>query len=428
MSFSFIHISDIHLGRPFSGLSEYSSDSKTDVIYKTAINRAFNNFIDFAIEKKVDFILISGDTFDSNEQDFDSKLILKNGLKKLENEGIKVFLIAGNHDCLASYNKNTFDFNENSDIKIVGLNSNFNDKFIVNDKEGNKTAVIHALSFRENSFNENPCKYFKTPEGEEKSLFNIGLVHCDLNGQKDSPYAPCSYADLEELNYDYFALGHIHIPSKTGKIQYAGTLQGRNTKETGAHGIKYIKVENGKISEDIFIPMDVIRYEDIDIDLSNTADITASANLINKNITDLISKNENQTCELFLVRVNLTGCVKYFDEINDEFFMGIIDFIKQESNSKCYISQIINNTQVLADIETIKSDEGIAGGIYNKIQDENFVNEVYNTESESIDKLIKACDFNDEEYQLFKSEIINQTKESCINLCGLICADETEGC
>ncbi len=422
MSFSFIHISDIHLGRPFSGLSDYSAD----IDVSKALNRAFNNFLDFAIEKQVDFVLISGDTFDSNEQDFDSKLILKNGLKKLEKEGIKVFLIAGNHDCLASYSKTAFDFDENSNIKIVGLNTNFYDKFIVTDKSGDNCAIIHALSFRESSFNENPCKYFNPPTGDEKELFNIGLLHCDLSGQKDSPYAPCSYSDLEALNYDYFALGHIHIPSESGKIQYAGTLQGRNTKETGAHGVKYIKVEEGKIIENSFIPLDVVRFEDIDIDLSNSADVTSSAGLINDKISDLINKNENQTCELFLIRVNLTGCVKFFNEINDEFYLGIIDYIKQESNSKCYISQIINNTQALADIETIKSDEGIAGGIYNKIQDENFLIDICNSELELFDKLIKTCDFNDEEYQTFKSEVINQTKEACINLCGIICTDEAE--
>ncbi len=427
MNFSFIHISDIHLGRPFSGVSAFSSDINMNGIYKTALNQAFNNFIDFAIRKQVDFILISGDTFDSNEQDFDAKLILKNGLTRLDEAGIKVFLIAGNHDCLASYNKNTFDFNENSNIKIVGLNSNFNDKFTVYDKEGNKAAIVHAISFKDNCFRENPSKYFTSPEGEEKELFNIGLLHCDLNGQKDSPYAPCSYSDLEELNYDYFALGHIHIPDKADKIQYSGTLQGRNTKETGAHGVKFIKVEDGKIADNSFIPLDVIRYEDVDIDLSGSPDIITAANSINDAIIELTDKKENQTCKLFLIRVCLTGCVKYYDEINDGFLNGVIDYVKQESNSRVYISQIINNTGAVADIETIMSDEGIAGRIYKKICDDDFIEQSYNDLLNLFNKFIKDCDFDEEEYQNLKSEIINKAKENCINVCGLICTEEAEG-
>ena len=88
MSFSFIHVSDIHLGRPFSNLTGYSSDIKVKDLYKKAVEKAFNNFIEFALAKNVDFVLIAGDTFDSEEQDFESKLILKEGLKKLSNKNI----------------------------------------------------------------------------------------------------------------------------------------------------------------------------------------------------------------------------------------------------------------------------------------------------------------------------------------------------
>ena len=89
MNFSFIHAADIHLGRPFSNLSEIQT-------CKNAVEKAFNNLIDYALVKNVDFVLIAGDTFDSTEQDFESKLILKEGLKKLEAADIKVFIICGN--------------------------------------------------------------------------------------------------------------------------------------------------------------------------------------------------------------------------------------------------------------------------------------------------------------------------------------------
>ena len=107
MAFSFLHISDIHLGRPFSNISKYSYDNRIKELYNCAVEKAFNNCINFALLKNVDFVLISGDTFDSNEQDFKSKLILKEGLEKLEKADIKVFLVGGNHDPISSYNQNT---------------------------------------------------------------------------------------------------------------------------------------------------------------------------------------------------------------------------------------------------------------------------------------------------------------------------------
>ena len=102
MTFSFIHAADIHLGRPFSNISNTQT-------CKNAVEKAFKNFIDYALVKNVDFVLIAGDTFDSDEQDFESKLILKEGLNKLAAADIKVFLICGNHDPINSYNKTTFN-------------------------------------------------------------------------------------------------------------------------------------------------------------------------------------------------------------------------------------------------------------------------------------------------------------------------------
>ena len=62
--------------------------------------------------------------------------------------------------------------------------------------------------------------------------------------------------ELEDFNYDYWALGHIHIPSRdNSNIVYPGTIQGRNTKETGAHGFKHIIVENNKIVSNSLIAM-----------------------------------------------------------------------------------------------------------------------------------------------------------------------------
>ena len=61
MSFSFIHISDIHLGRPFSGLSKFAYDEKINNLYKTAVEKAFYNAIEYAIIKNVDFVFIAGD-------------------------------------------------------------------------------------------------------------------------------------------------------------------------------------------------------------------------------------------------------------------------------------------------------------------------------------------------------------------------------
>ena len=387
MTFSFIHTADIHLGRPFSNISDFSKDLRLKELYKKAVEKSFNNLIEYAQTKNVDFVLIAGDTFDSDEQDFESKLILKEGLKKLENANIKVFIIAGNHDPISSYNKNTFNFDENSNIKIVGLNSNIYSDFIVNNMNGNPVAMIHALSFEENTFKENPAKYFSKAK---ENLFNIGLLHCDLDASKESPYAPCTKADLDALNYDYWALGHIHIPCE----KYAGTIQGRNTKETGEHGIKHIKVENGVINKKTFVPIDVIRFEDINVDLSQTHDTTSAVLSIQEKLETIT----NSCCELFFIRLNLTGYVDYYNEITTEFYEIISEKIKNDSFGKICISTINNNTIAKVNNTELNEDDGIAGKLYKTIQDEKNIDISFDKTKETLKQLLNACIFSKEEY------------------------------
>ncbi len=427
MQISFIHVSDIHLGRPFSDLSKYSYNEKIKNLYNIAVEKAFNNFIDYALLKNVDFVLIAGDTFDSSEQDFRSKLLLKEGLQKLNNADIKVFLICGNHDPLSGYNKNTFNFDENSNIKIIGLNTEYFGKFPVVNRNGEQIALIHALSYQENSFKENPVKYFESPTSEEKKLFNIGLMHIDRDSDKSSDYAPCNTGELQALEYDYYALGHIHIPdSDEGKIQYSGTIQGRNTKETGAHGIKYIKVENNLITKNTFVPTDVIRFENLEIDLSSLKDETSAFSFICEKISEFINKNRDN-CELFLLKLYLNGSVSFYSDIDDNFCNLLSEKISDEFNNKVCISRIENNTIPDINEELIKSDEGISGEIYNTINsDDNRQEDVWSGIENTMKNFINQCDFTEDEYKEFKKSVINSAKEECLNLCGKIYYNENK--
>ena len=71
----FIHCADIHLGSPFTGLQQKNSTIAFHAIEAT--KKAFITLIETAIEYHVDFVLISGDLFDSSYQHIQEKLFLK---------------------------------------------------------------------------------------------------------------------------------------------------------------------------------------------------------------------------------------------------------------------------------------------------------------------------------------------------------------
>jgi DNA repair exonuclease SbcCD nuclease subunit len=85
---TFIALADIHLGWKLFNLPELAQDIKDDFV------RACN----LAIEKKVDYLFIVGDLFDTNKPSPDLISFVTEQVRRLADQGILVAGIAGDHD------------------------------------------------------------------------------------------------------------------------------------------------------------------------------------------------------------------------------------------------------------------------------------------------------------------------------------------
>lgn len=83
-SIRFLHTADLHIGRPFSGIG--SLDTTWQSRITNASPSAFNILCDYAIEKKVDFVLVAGDVFDRSPADYSDYALFFAGLKRLAQE------------------------------------------------------------------------------------------------------------------------------------------------------------------------------------------------------------------------------------------------------------------------------------------------------------------------------------------------------
>jgi DNA repair exonuclease SbcCD nuclease subunit len=101
--FRFIHTADIHLDSPLHGL-EAHEDAPVDEIRKTT-RRAFENLINFSINKNIDFILIVGDLYDGDWKDYNTGLFFARQMGQLDKTGIRVFIVSGNHDAINQITK-----------------------------------------------------------------------------------------------------------------------------------------------------------------------------------------------------------------------------------------------------------------------------------------------------------------------------------
>lgn len=373
MAFSFIHTADIHLGRAFADINHELSTAQKEIL-KTAHEAALEELCNFAIERNVDFVLIAGDTFDECEHDLHSKIVLTSILKRLENNNINVYIICGNHDPAISYT-NELAFKNSNKIHIFGVNTDCKPTII--DQNNKSIVCLYPFGFNTHEYKNSPCKELK--KATSKELFNIGLIHCDIMGDNNT-YAPCSEKELLELNYDYYALGHIHKPYENGKIIYSGTPQARSRKDEGAHGFRYVNVNNNQIISNEFITCDKIRF--CNVDYSLTDDATATETI--ENLQEQLYQYKSAV-KLSIINLTLSGVCRYKKHKLEE--------IKAElSGENLIINEISDNSVIEVDIEQINSSGGVLSHIINNTKTAEKLKILLDKTSNDISEVLKLAD------------------------------------
>ncbi|MDO4912852.1 MAG: DNA repair exonuclease [Lactobacillus sp.] len=224
----FIHLADVHLDSPFRGLSFLPSKDFNHL--RNSINLSFSRIVDLAIAEDVDLVLIAGDTFDSVTPAIKNQLFFKEQIERLTNKKIQVVMVFGNHDYLKLADSL---IEENDYFHLLGLSQSV-ETLSLTAKDGFPYQV-NGFSYRQNHITE----AVKFPA--KGKLYTFGLAHMqeETGNASHDVYAPFNLENLKSLDYDYFALGHIHLRqvlSQKPWIVYPGNIQGRHIKELDAKG------------------------------------------------------------------------------------------------------------------------------------------------------------------------------------------------
>lgn len=266
-SFRFLHAADIHLDSPLHGLSRYEGLPEADI--RGATRAAFDNLVERAIDEEVDFVVIAGDLFDGDWKDMGTGLYFARAMGRLDQAGIPVFLLAGNHDA-ASVITRSVPWPPN--VRLFGARK---PQTHLLPEIG---VAVHGQSFATSAVTENLVLAY--PDATQHQ-FNIGVLHTALAGrQGHAAYAPCSLDDLKSKRYDYWALGHVHeyeIVCEDPHVVFPGNTQGRTIRETGVKGAVIVAVEDGLVTSLERLELDVLRWATVDVDCEgkSVADLSA---------------------------------------------------------------------------------------------------------------------------------------------------------
>ncbi len=355
--FKFIHAADVHLDSPLRGLSRYESAPAESI--RNACRRAFENLVDLAIEERVSFVLLAGDLYDGNWKDYSTGIFLSRQMGRLGQHGISVFVVAGNHDAA---NRMTKALDTPANMKIL---SSRKVETIRLDELG---VAIHGRSFGTQHVDENLAAGYAAAK---RGIFNIGLLHTSLDGRDGhAVYAPCSADDLRAKGYQYWALGHIHTQefvSEDPWIVFSGCIQGRHIREAGAKGCVLVTVEDGAVSAVEKCPLDVLRWVECSVDLTDTAEMREVLELARK-----IIENQSQSADgrPIAMRIRFEGASSVSDELSafPERFEQQVKAIGAEiAGDDLWIERVENATVGRLDFESAYSEDSAFGKLLRDI-------------------------------------------------------------
>jgi DNA repair exonuclease SbcCD nuclease subunit len=297
-AFRFLHAADIHLDSPLHGLARYEGVPVDEV--RGATRAAFDNLIRYAIDQKVDFVVIAGDLFDGDWKDMGTGLYFADAMGRLGRANIPAFVLAGNHDA-ASVLTRTVPWPPNV--------RQFASRRPETHRLEELSVAVHGQSFASPAVTDNLVTgYPAACEG----LFNIGVLHTALSGREGhATYAPCDVDDLRAKGYDYWALGHAHgfeIVASDPHVVFPGNIQGRNVRETGPKGAVVVEVVDREVVSIEPVELDVIRWTRLDVDCSG-ADLDTVRSLLRDALVAVQAQNSGG--RPLIVRLVLIGESKH---------------------------------------------------------------------------------------------------------------------
>lgn len=265
MPFRFIHTADLHLDSPLASLALRNADLGERV--RSATRMALERIVDLAVAETVDAVLIAGDLYDGSQTSMATALFLMEQMRRLDQAGIRVYLIRGNHDAQSQITRElTFPPN-------VHVFDGRGKPVLAGRLAGGREVHVHGISFAQPHAPSSLLPSFRAPVAD---AVNIGLLHTSLAGaSRHDPYAPCSVAELEAHGFDYWALGHIHqrrVHREKPWIVMAGNPQGRDINENGPKSVTLATVadDGGIACEER--PVAIAVFERLTVDLAGVED------------------------------------------------------------------------------------------------------------------------------------------------------------
>ena len=332
-----------------------ASGQIADTLHKATFD-AYDNIIKLCLEEQVDALLVAGDIYDGADRSLRAQLRFVDGLKKLEDAGIRSFICHGNHDPLDGW-----EVGLDLPRGCVRFGHDIEGKPIFSNEP--ERAMVYGISYPKRNVSENLSLRFK----ETKSEFSIGLLHANVgNNTGHDSYAPCTIDDLITTDINYWALGHVHtrqiLREKDPVVVYPGNTQGRHPNEPDSHGVYLVDVDEGGTPSLEFREVDEVRWKTISIDIGELDEMQDLINAISNKVGTVLEASGGRSV---IVRIVLTGRGQLHRTLSQKGTDDILEQINKDYGSRSmpwiWCDDISLNTASPIDREVVKQQDDFTG-------------------------------------------------------------------
>ena len=403
----FFHAADLHLGAPLKSIGKALHPRHKQKLVES-VSKAFNNLIDAAIKYNAEFLVLAGDIYDGADREASAQIDFYNGLKKLVENRIGVYIVHGNHDPLTKDVQRVVNLPE----KVVVFPSGIVTEIFHELRDGSKV-LIAGISYETMHEPENLALKFSSIQPKHARAV-IALLHTNVGGATTGhgDYAPCSESDLRSSPVDYWALGHVHQRTikELGPNRfwaYPGNLHGRHDKEQGEKGALIVPILKKGVGIPQFIPLHEFSFKTVAVDCTNLTGIEQVAEKIK---TELSEELLNKKVILTVKLVGRSDLYEFFKSINDDRsqhdsikvrFEGLIGTTKD----MVLIEKIANGLSPNVDLEVVTSADDLLGDLLTDLE-KLTRNDVVSRILEEQEKHLTEEEFLDLKTQI-KSDFIN---------------------
>lgn len=376
---------DIHLGRYPSRIPDGLQTSRCSP------RAAWHETVDIALERSADAVVLTGDVVDQENRYFEAYGPFEEGIAKLDDAGIPVLAVSGNHDF--GVFPDLVDEVDRPNLHLLGRGGEW-DRFTL-EHDGEVALHIDGWSFPNEYVLRSPLDGYDLDRRDDAPT--VGVVHGDLDAA-GSDYAPLASDDLRATDADAWLLGHIHVPGpqvdSDPLVLYPGSPQGLDPGETGAHGPWTVTVRDDGTTETEQLPLASVRYDRVAIDVSDAVDETDVVSTLSSRVSDHVrGEVDTGAVDVLVLRVALTGRTGAHADLTGGEGGDITEFRRSYGSVTAIVDRVDIETRPDVDLDAFVDDEtpvGYLAGVLQAIEEDRVRDSYPDLVADTVDQMREA--------------------------------------